>query len=345
LIKLKLIKKVWLKRLTKIVVIIAVKIMVLSVIIFPDFTSVETTGKYSYVSCTLELTDELRIENFKSGGNFRKLSVLVYYPDDNTIKNGTCPLIVFSHGGISYSASNISLYKELASHGYVVVSIDHTYHALFTKIDGKIIFIDSGYMKELKTEDSHKNIENSYACFHKWMELRTGDINFVMDTFIEKAVKENDSFYPLINTENIGVIGHSLGGSAAFGIARQRNDIKAVIALESPFIYDITSIDNDKFIWNTEPYSCAIMNIYSDKGYPLIKADNKYEQNKNYLYNDGNVEYYYIQGSNHYTLTDLVRKSPVLCALLGGGYEKSGYDTLKFINEKCLIFFNTYLNK
>ena len=342
-VKQKPIKKRGLKKLIIFFTIFAVVVMTLVVVIFPDLASVKTTGEYTYASCTLQLTDESRIESFKNDDSFRKLSVLVYYPDTQIIKNGACPLIVFSHGGISYDTSNISLYKELASHGYVVVSIDHTYHALFTKIDGRTVFINSGYMKELNSDDSRKNIEKSFTNFQKWMALRTGDINFVVDTFIERAEKENDSFYPLIDTENIGVIGHSLGGSAALGVARERNDIKAVVALESPYMCDITGIDGNEFTWNTEPYSCAIMNIYSDSGYPLIETDNKYAQNKNYLYNNGNVEYYYIQGSNHFTLTDLARKSPILCALLGGGYKTSGYDSLKYINEKCLAFFDKYL--
>lgn len=342
-VKQKLMKKGWLKRVVNTTAIIAFVIMTFAVVLFPDLRSVKTTGEYSYASCKLELTDMSRIEDYKSDGSFRKLSVLVYYPDEDSIKNNTCPLIVFSHGGISTKTSNLSLYKELASHGYVVVSIDHTYHALSTEIDGKKVYIDSGYMKELNKEDSHTDIKNSYVCFQKWMKLRTSDINFVIDTFIQKSVKESNSFYSLIDAESIGVAGHSLGGSAALGVARQRNDIKAVIALESPYMCDIIEVNGNEFTWNTKPYLCAVMNIYSDSGYPLIEADNKYVQNKNYLYNNRNVEYYYIVGSNHYSLTDLVRKSPILCALLGGGYKKSGYDTLELINQKSLAFFDKYL--
>jgi dienelactone hydrolase len=339
----KLIKNVLLKRAVNVFTIIAIVFTAFVVVLFPDLGSVKTTGEYSYTSRVLELTDTSHFENYKSDGSPRKLSVLIYYPDVDGIKNNTCPLVVFSHGGISTKASNLSLYKELASHGYVVVSIDHTYHALSTEIEGKKINIDSGYMKELNAEDSHSDIENSYACFQKWMKLRTEDINFVLDTFIQKSAEENNSFYSLVNVKSIGVAGHSLGGSAALGVARQRDDIKAVIALESPYMCDITGVDGNDFIWNTNSYSCAIMNIYSDSGYPLIEADNKYVQNKN-LYHNENAENYYIEGSNHYSLTDLVRTSPILCALLGGGYKKSGYDTLKFINQKSLAFFDKYLN-
>jgi fermentation-respiration switch protein FrsA (DUF1100 family) len=338
-----MIKYRWLKRVISITASITIVIMVLAVVLFPDLTGVKTTGKYSYVSRVLQLADPSRIESYKSDGSLRKLSVLAYYPDADSIQNNTCPLIVFSHGGISTKTSNISLYEELASHGYVVASIDHTYHAIQTEIDGNTVYIDSGYINELNTENSHTNIDNSYACFRKWMKLRTGDINIVIDAFTHESEKEINSFYSLIDAESIGVAGHSLGGSAALGIARQRNDIKAVIALEAPYMYDIIGVNGNEFVWNTTPYPCAVMNIYSDSGYPLIEADNKYVQNRNYLYNNKNVEFYHIEGSNHYTLTDLVRKSPILCALLGGGYKKSGYDTLEFINNVSLAFFDKYL--
>ena len=325
------------------VAIIAMVNMILAVLLFPNFRSVKTTGKYAFASRTIELEDVSRLEGFKNDGSFRKLAVLVYYPDSNDIEKGGCPLIIFSHGGISLGTSNESLYKELASHGYIVAGISHTYHAISTKIEGKRILINSGYMKELSAENSNKDIENSFACYQKWMALRTGDINFVIDTLVKRAAGEDASFYPLINAKRIGLSGHSLGGAAVLGAARQRNDIKAVIVLESPYMCDITGVDGDAFVWNTEPYSCALMNIYSDSGYPLVGSDNKYVQNKNYLYNGENTEYYYIKGSNHFSLTDLVRKSPALCVILGGWHRMSGCETLRFINEKSIAFFDKYL--
>lgn len=338
----KLIKKRFLRKLVNSFVIVALIFLTFSVALFPDFITVKETGEYSYDYYVMELTDTSRLEDFKNDGSYRKLSVLVYYPIGE-ITNNSCPLVVFSHGGISTKTSNISLFKELASHGYFVISIDHTYHSLLTVIDGKRIYIDSSYMKELNNENSHLDIQNSFNCFQKWMKLRTDDINFVIDTFIQKSLEENSDLYSLIDHENIGLAGHSLGGSAVLGVARQREDINAVIALESPYMNDIIGVDGNEFIWNSNPFSCAIMNIYSDSGYPLIESDNKYVQNKIYLNDYENVENYYIEGSNHFSITDLVRKSPILCAVLGGGYNKSGYQTLEYINQKSLAFFNKHL--
>lgn len=318
-------------------------ILIFTVILMPDLSGVKTTGPFSFNSVVLQLNDEARPETYTDDGSCRKLSVAVYYPTEKSIAPNSCPLIVFSHGAISTKTSNISLFRELASYGYVVVSIDHTYQAVSAVIDGKRIYIDPGYVKEINTENSHKDLINSYNCFKKWMKIRTEDINFIIDIFISNAQKSDNAFYSLIDPDEIGLAGHSLGGAAALGAARQREDIKAVIALESPYLYDTTGVDGDAFTWNTTPYSCAVMNIYSDSGYSLIETDNKYVQNKNNLIQSENSEYVYIEGSNHFTLTDLVRKSPVLCALLGGGYQKSGYDTLKLLNEKCLTFFDKHL--
>ncbi len=318
-------------------------ILVLKVILLPEFGSIDTTGEYAYASVTFQMEDASREETYESDGGNRKLSVIVTYPDSGSVAEGSCPLIVFSHGGISYKDSNTSLYRELASHGYIVASIDHPYQSLFTSIDGRKVWIDSGYLKELQTEDANEDIANSFACYQEWMKIRTADISFVIDSFVAEAAKSDNGFYSLIDTSRIAAMGHSLGGAAALGVARQRSDIRAAVALESPYFCDITGYDDSGFTWNTAPYDCAMLNIYSDSGYPLIETDIRYAQNRRYLKNEGSVEYGYIEGSNHYTLTDLALKSPILCALLGGGYSAPGEETLKTINEQCLAFFERYL--
>jgi len=82
--------------------------MALIVVLFPNLSSIKTTGEYAFASCTVNLEDKSRLEGFRHDGSFRKLSVLVYYPDTTDIAKNSCPLIVFSHGGISVSTNNES---------------------------------------------------------------------------------------------------------------------------------------------------------------------------------------------------------------------------------------------
>src|SRR5659263_140119 len=94
---------------------------------------------------------------------------------------------------VRLKTSNKSLYNELASHGYVVCSIDHTYQCLYTKGEnGYTILMDMGYMKEVAAEDSQSDIQQSYEYYQKWMKIRTGDINFVIDHILSET-KNNDA--------------------------------------------------------------------------------------------------------------------------------------------------------
>lgn len=269
----------------------------------------------------------------------RKLSVLAYYPIN---PDKLCPLFIFSHGGISFNTSNISLFGELASNGYIVLSINHTYQSLTTKIDDKIIPMDKNFRKEIMKENSHNDINNSFMYYQKWLSVRIKDIDFTIDNALNKK-NRNYSFFNSIDEDKIVLSGHSLGGAAAYGTARKRKDIKAVVALESPYLADIIGVKGNEFIWDERNYDCAMLNIYSDSGISLIENDHKYFQNKKYYKNERNVEYRYIEGANHYSITDLVRTSPLLCHLLGGVYSKAGNESLKILNETTLEFLNKNL--
>lgn len=327
-------KKVF-RVLSKIGLTVAISAFALGAIIFPNLNPIKPTGEYEFDTIAYQIEDTARTDEYNSDSN-RKLSILAYYPIN---PEKECPLFVFSHGGISFNTSNISLYSELASNGYIVLSIAHTYQTLSTEIDGKKFSIDTAFRKELMSENSHKDINDSFSCYQKWMSVRINDIDFTINDALIK-MRNNYKFFEKIDETAIILSGHSLGGAAAYGTARKRKDVAAVVALESPYLADIVGVDGNDFIWDESEYDCAMLNFYSDSGYSLIENDHKYFQNKKYLKNEGNIEYRYIKGSNHYTLTDLVRTSPLLCQILGGGYSLPGKQSLKTINETTLDFLN-----
>lgn len=73
--------------------------------------------------------------------------------------------------------------------------------------------VNAEYMREVN--DSNKDgvytVEELYGLTRKWMKLRTGDMNLVIDKILEKAASNEDPVYQRIDTEHIGVIGHSMG--------------------------------------------------------------------------------------------------------------------------------------
>ena len=311
--------------------------LILAVVLFPFYPPIPVTGPHAFQVRTIQFTQPDRKDPYRPDQN-RTLVMDYYYPVSDRLANRSVPLVVFSHGGISTRKGNVSLFSELASHGYAVASLDHPYQALYTTINCRKVWMNGKYFHELMGENSHRDIEHSFECFQRWMTIRVQDMNAAIHYLTDRAMKGEEAF-ALINPEAIGVGGHSLGGSAALGTARLRPDIKAVLVLESPYLADITGTLDKNFTWNQAPYEVAILNIYSDSGMPLVEKDHKYAQNKKHLAHTDKLNHLHIQGANHFTLTDLVRESPLFCMLIGGKYATAGEDGLKQINRAAIAFF------
>ncbi|MGL6197932.1 MAG: alpha/beta hydrolase family protein [Lachnospiraceae bacterium] len=319
-------------------------------LLFPKVTPIETTGEYQVAREDCFYTDTQRLESFADDGSYRELPVSFWYPEDYQ-DGGNCPLVLFSPGGFGGKESNETLYRELASYGYVVCSIDHTYHAFSTKLsNGKTVRISGAVAKEFVTDNPDKDPEQSAARIASWMDLRADDINFVLDSIIEQAADTDKEMtvYSLIDMERIGVMGHSLGGSAALGIGRQRNDVNAVIALESPFLCDIQGVNDDgSFAFDESSYPVPVLNVYSDASWEHLQEWKQYKINAKMLESESaDIQNVHLTGIGHFSLTDLSLTSPFLTMVLDGGCpQETPQETLKKLNEVCLDFFDAELKK
>lgn len=106
---------------------------------------------------------------------------------------------------------------------------------------------------------------------------------------------------------------------------------------------DILGVENGGFLWNEEDFSAPMLNIYSDSAFPILESDVRYAQNKRYLFNDEMVEYYHIEGSNHFTLIDLSLISPMICRLMGGSYDLPAQESLLKINQLSVEFLDKHM--
>jgi predicted dienelactone hydrolase len=173
------------------------------------------------------------------------------------------------------------------------------------------------------------------------------DINLVIDhTLAEARGDHGDAVYLRVDPTKIGVMGHSLGGSAALGIGRVRPDVTAVMALESPFLDDIEGVEADHFVFNPAPYPVPVLNVYTSS-FNHLGEWSQYAENDRLLFGSNPTAFtVHIQGAGHLDLTDLALTSPVLTRLLDG--QRSTADsrhTLTVINRISLNFFDTYLKR
>lgn len=325
--------------------LLLVSILSVSILLFPPYQPLGVTGSYDIGMVRYTFVDKQRFEIYSDTGKNRQVNVVFWHPED-VGGDETYPLVIFSHGGLGTENSNESLYRELASHGFVIGAIGHPYHAFWTKTaDGHTTFVSREYFNELRQEDAKTDKEGSFRYYQKWLEIRTADINFVIDTILTKVANGADGVYVRVDGTRIGVMGHSLGGSAALAIPRQRHDIAAVIAFESPFLYDIVGVENNDFLWLDEAYPIPVLNIYSDSSWSYLSEWPQYARNAALLSDTSQIATnLYLPGAGHFSLTDLSLVSPLLTRLLEGG--EPVHDRVKYlqkVNQACLEFLNRYL--
>jgi dienelactone hydrolase len=328
----------------------AILIFVLMVIaltpalVFPQYPPLQPTGKFGIETAAYTFIDESRVDFYSETGEYRKVNVQFWYPQTT---EGVYPLVLFSHGSFGVGTSNVSLYRELASNGYVVCALSHPYQSLYsTDAAGKTTLLDKGFMREVASENPRTDPQQSFEYYQKWMGVRVGDINFVIDEVLEKVNSgASGSVYRLIDPSKLGVMGHSLGGSAALGVGRARSDLGAVMALEAPFMAEITGVDKGEFIWSTEAYPVPVLNIYSDSSWSHLEEWPQYGMNARLLSSADAVAYnVYLSGAGHFNLTDLALTSPFLTRILNG--QKAEVDSAKYlttINHLALEFFDFHL--
>ena len=266
-------------------------------------------------------------------------------------------MVVFSHGAFGVIDSNASTCTELASNGYVVVSVAHPYQAAYVKdTNGKIIIGSKEFLNEMYQDngtDSIEGEERNYEETKKWMEIRTGDENFVLDTILRKAQKGDDEPFDRINVEKIGLFGHSLGGASSVELGRQRDDIDAVIDLEGTMLGEYLDLKNGVYEYNEEPYPVPLLDVNSREVYNQAMQQKKQNGVIYVNFNTGeNAKDFHevvINGISHLNMTDLGMISPILSKLMCVGTASSGTATvdsrecIENINSIVLDFFDYYL--
>ena len=328
--------------------------------LFTDYEGRPVTGPYTVAQCNCILVDKNRIESFENDGSNREVPVYFFAPQE--ARDGEIfPLVLFSHGAFGYYESNASSYLELASNGYVVVSIEHPYHSFFTKdTEGKTVTVDRDFFSSCMNANGDMTEEKIYELSRSWMDLRVADMNFALDSLIAGADSGNlESFWfendeskesvtrmlSHIDTDKIGLMGHSMGGATAVEVGKIRDDIDAVIDIDGTMLANIKGVKDGKYIIDETPYTVPLFELENETSHwdlqELAKMDYPYP---NITIKDTAETYYctYVEGTLHMDYTDLPLFSPVLAKMLGSGNVDHGLvsDT---VNSLEVSFFDCYL--
>jgi pimeloyl-ACP methyl ester carboxylesterase len=142
---------------------------------------------------------------------------------------GTYPLVIISHGWSGFRQLHTDLAEELASQGYIVIGIEHTYGSVGTIFeDGTQITVNREALPPRATTPNFLEYANALV------NTYAGDIISVLDDIEAYAnVDLRGSIFDHIDLSSVTVIGHSTGGGAAVKVGLVDGRVDAIIGLDA----------------------------------------------------------------------------------------------------------------
>lgn len=211
------------------------------------------------------------------------------------------PVILFSHGFGCPRFLYTSLYEELASHGYIVVAVNHTYTSEPTEFkDGRILrAANQEWSQFIHDTDAMEKAHDAEMA--TWVE----DLQFVLDQLMIINNNPANSLHDKLDLNNVGVIGHSFGGSVATALCRIDERCKAGVDMEGPLFGPDQDVGFDKPFMFLFGKPVEIAEDAPNKEYydELLKQN---ERRMSKLYNALTAEAYYfvVTGADHMSFSD-----------------------------------------
>ena len=253
------------------------------------------------------------------------------YQDSKVAPSNTSyPVILFSHGWNGFNAQNSGQAVQLASHGYVVVGVQHTYGAVIT------VFPDGTVAKNNPMALPNGEPTEEYeAAAHILSNQWAGDIGFTLDFMESQNNNSSSPFYATLDLTHVGVYGHSTGGGAAIEFCG--TDIRCISVLGmDPFMRPVSY----EVIANGLSQPSFFM--FSQRWADDLESRNN-ELFKEFIPNvKGSFGVITIKGTAHYDFTDLPLLSP-LAPQLGLKGSINGRQVITIVNDYLLSFFNATL--
>ncbi len=128
------------------------------------------------------------------------------------------PVVFFSHGFTGTRNLYSTIIEDLASRGYMVIGIDHSFGAFAT------VFPDGSLILASATQPT----------FPELVSIWTDDVIFVLDKVQNDELGDTFGISSSVDVNQVAMIGHSTGGSAAAELAVKDARLDAGISLDAP---------------------------------------------------------------------------------------------------------------
>ncbi len=254
-----------------------------------------------------------------------------YSNADVAVSEKLFPIIFFSHGWNGFNSQNAGQALELASRGYIVVGMQHTYGAVTTVFpDGTIA---PNNPKALPANGREPNYEDvARILVDQW----AGDMKDTLDFLTEANSDETSPFAGKLDLERVGAYGHSTGGGGVIQFCGTDPRCKAVLGMD-PFMRPVSAE--------------VISNGVSQPSFYMFsqgwRDDTESISNRFFWQFHPNVKNSFgvisIDGTKHFDFSDLPLFSPI-APQLGLKGPLNGARVTEIVNAYLIGFFEQTLN-
>lgn len=138
--------------------------------------------------------------------------------------NQKYPVLILSHGLGMLNDTYRFIAEPLASQGYIVVSVQHTYNSLVTTFpNGKVVNFNGA------------NVDSTSYLDRLITKVWVKDIQFVLDHLEQLSEKKSYHIWKQADLSRVGMLGHSFGGATAAQVMLQDERVKAGINMDGGF--------------------------------------------------------------------------------------------------------------
>ncbi len=271
-------------------------------------------------------------------------------------RGGELPIIIFSHGFLSTRNHNTAQCEELASHGYIVVGISHSFGSCVTEFPGgRRVITDpiKHYQQFLENPIAY------YKQFNGNINTWIDDVHMVINELDILSKHQSSPLYGRLAMNNIGMFGHSFGGAVTAQMCRHDERIKAGVAMDSPlFGPHATQRLNKPFMFLlADPMSAADMiGLMHKLGLTLTQAQEFVQTlhpscipavNKLFRSIDQDVYKIILRNADHLAFCDiaLMKEACLFSGVLHnmGVGSINGFRATEIVRSYLVAFFDKYL--
>ncbi|MGB8478112.1 MAG: hypothetical protein WCE63_04625 [Acidobacteriaceae bacterium] len=316
--------------------------------VLPMFSLPQPTGPYATGTRVERMVDSVRMETHVAGSSLpREIMVQIWYPAtpnhqhlasyrrrrETTLLSSYMavlkthsytnapvantgapfPVLLFNPAWGGHRTQNTYQVEDLASHGFIVVGVDHTYNS------GPVAFPDGRVLGPVDDHDiadfQNTTVAQQYAIGGREVDIEAGDDVLALNTLSAANVDPRSPWFHRVDANDAGAFGHSFGGAVAAEVCYHDPRVKAALNEDGWMFGEVAThgLDKPYMVMNDDGPSITAVQLQSTDVQTRreSKLTNIDIDNLNHTMRAFGGYMLTIRGSRHFDFSDRTLYSPI----------------------------------